>query len=73
MTFSTVIRDQIRMMRTMKGTQLSSCNHHQSHYNGNDDKEVDHDFGIITIVIVIVIMLMDNRLFPNPWRFGIFI
>ena len=45
MKISNVIRDQIRMMRTMKGTQLSSCTHHLSHYNDDDDKEVDHDFG----------------------------
>ena len=36
-------------------------------------REVDCDFGIITMLIIIMIMLMDKRLFQIPWRFGIFI
>ena len=50
-TVNGVIRDQIRMMRTMKGTRLSSCTHHQSHYDNDEDKEVDRDFCIITMLI----------------------
>ena len=67
------IRDQIRMMQTIKGTQLSSLRVHQSNYDDDEDKEVDCDFGIMTMVIIIMIMLMDNSLFQISWRFGIFI
>ena len=69
---SKAIRDQIRMMQTMKGTQLSSPGVHQSNYEDAEDKEVDRDFGIMTMVIIIMITLMDNSLFQT-WRFGIFI
>ena len=73
MTISTGIRDQIRMMRTMIATQLSSRAHHQSNNGDDEDKEVDRDFGIITMLKIIMKLLMDSHLFQIPWRFDFFI